>query len=170
MLRPLVVKKDTNLQSLALTVLDARFKGAQADAAAHLKAVNPHLDPDKISAGTVVLVPDTPGFKAAAASAIQSQPFGDFRKMVADALDAAAEKMKSGNGARAAERDDVAAAVKSAAFKRLTANDPDVQKQAGAALKAADQEAADDKEAEDTLAKVSKAALTALDQLAKIVG
>ena len=170
MLRPLIIKKDTDLKSLASAVLDARFKGSQVAALAQLEAVNPHVDPNKISAGTVVLVPDTPGFKAAAASSIQSQPFGDFSTMVAGALGAAAESMKTGNAARAAERAGVAAAVKSAAFKRLTANDPDVVKQAEEALKAADKEAADDKQAEATLAAVSKAGLAALEQLAKIVG
>ena len=123
MLRPLVIKKDTDLKSLASAVLDARFKGSQVAALAQLEAVNPHVDPNKISAGTVVLVPDTPGFKAAAASSIQSQPFGDFSTMVA-ARWACRRVNEDGNAARAAERAGVAAAVKSAAFKRLTAKIP----------------------------------------------
>jgi hypothetical protein len=171
MLRPLVVKTDTDLKSIAAMVLDGRFKGAQADAvAAQLEAVNSHVDPRKIKAGTVILVPDTPGFKATAASSVQSEPFGDFSRMVSDALGAAAERMRSGSAARAAERSDLAAAVKSAAFKRLVANDPDVQKQAEAALSAAEQEAAGDKQVEETLAVVRKAALAALGQLGKVVG
>jgi hypothetical protein len=171
MLRPLVLKTDTDLKALTASVLDGRFKGPQADAvAARLEAANPHVDPARISAGTVVLVPDTPGFKAAAASSVQSEPFADFGKMVSEALGAAAGRMKSGNALRAAERADVAAAVKSAAFKRLVANDPDVQKQAEEALKAAEQEAAADKQSEETVALLGKTALAALGELGKVVG
>ncbi len=171
MLRPFVLKTDTTLKSLASTVLDGRVKGAQADAAlAQLTAANPHVDPHKIEAGTVVLVPDTPGFKAAAASSIQSQPFADFQKTVSTALDAAAAAMRTGNAARAAERHAVATVLKSATFRRLVANTPDLQKAAEAALKAAEQDAAADKQAEAQLGTLNKAALATLADLAKIVG
>ena len=170
MLRPLILKADTDIKSLASDVLRARLSDAQTNAAVDkLAEANPHVDPDKIAAGTVVLVPDTPGFKASAADSVQSGPFNDFGTMVSDALGAAAEKMKAGNAARATDRSDLAAAVKSAVFKRLTANDPDTQRQADEAVKAASADADADKQAEEMLATVSKAALAVLGELGKAV-
>ena len=59
MLRTFTVKNDTTLQALGTTMLDARFSGAQADAAMEqVKALNTHVDPQRIAAGTVLFVPD----------------------------------------------------------------------------------------------------------------
>jgi len=170
MLRPIILKEGTDIGGLASDLLRARLSEAHAGAArSRLAEANPHLDPKKIAAGTVVLVPDTPGFKTAAATSIQSEPFGEFNALVTEALGAAAARAKAGIAAREREREDIAAAVKSAAFKRLTANDPDTQKQASEALKAAEADATADKQAQEVLATASRAVLAALDELGKAV-
>src|SRR5262245_53560089 len=130
MLRTFVVKGDTNLKSLGSTLLDARFGGAQADAALdRLKALNPHANPERIPAGTVLFVPDSPGFKASAATSTQAAPLDDFRALLSSALTDAASNMKAGNAQRAAERADVSAVVKSAVFKRIAGDDKDIAQQ-----------------------------------------
>jgi len=170
MLRPIILKADTNAESLASDLLRARLSEAQADAArGKLAEANPHLDTEKIAAGTVVLVPDTPGFKTADATSIQSEPFGDFSALAQGALGAAAERAKAGIAARKKERADIAAALKSAAFRRLTANDPDTQRQVEQVVKAATEDADADKQAAEMLEAISKAARAALDELGKVV-
>lgn len=171
MLRTFVVKSETNLQSLGTTLLDARFRGAQADAALErLKALNPHIDPEKIPAGTALFVPDSPGFKASAATSTQAALIDDFRALLSSALSDAASSMKAGNAARAAERADVAAVLKSAAFKRVAGDDKDLAQQVSDAQKSMATEESDEKQAEETLAAMSKAALAALVQIGKVAG
>jgi hypothetical protein len=171
MLRTFVVESDTSLQSLGTSLLDARFRGAQADAALErLKALNPHADPERIAAGTVLFVPDSPGFKASASTSTQTAPLEDFRALLSSALRDAASIMTTGNSARAAERADVAAVIKSAAFKRVAGDDKDLAQQVSDAQKALATEESDDKQAEGTLATMSKAALAALAQIGKLAG
>lgn len=100
-----------------------------------------------------MLVPNTLGFEAAAASSIQPQPFADFTRLVSGALGDAADRMKTGNAIWAAERNDMAATIKSAAFERAIANDPDAARPA-----------------EATLADIRKAARSVLEQVRKISG
>ena len=171
MLRTFTVKSDTTLQLLGTTLLDARFSAAQADAAMErLKALNPHAGPQKIAAGTVLFVPDTPGFKASAGTSPQAAPLDDFRALLAKALSDAASSMKTGHAARAAEREDVTAVLRSAAFKRIAGDDKDLAQQVSDAQKAMATEESDDKQAEETLATMSKSALAALAQISRQSG
>jgi hypothetical protein len=171
MLRTFIVKTDTDIKSLSSTLLDARFRGAQADAAVErLKSLNPHADLKKLGAGTVLFVPDSPGFKASAGTSVQATPLEDFRIILSGALSDAARDVKSGNAARATERADVSAILKSAVFKRIVGTDKDVAQQADDAQKAMASEEADDKQAEETLATMNKAALAALAGIGKLVG
>lgn len=169
MLRTFVVKGDTNLRSLGNTLLNARFRGAQADAALErLKALNPHADPERIPAGTVLFVPDQPGFKASAATSTQAGPLDDFRALLSSALSDAARNMKTGNAQRAAERADVSAVVKSAVFRRIVGDDRGIALQVSDAQKAMAAEESDDRQAEEALSAMSKAALEALTRLGRL--
>lgn len=95
--RTFTVRNETTLQALGATLLDARFGGAQADAALErVKALNPHVDFQKIAPGTVLFVPDAPGLKAPAGTAPQSAPLDDFRALVSGALGDAASRLKEG--------------------------------------------------------------------------
>jgi hypothetical protein len=169
--RTFTVRNETTLQALGATLLDARFGDAQADAALErVKALNPHVDFQKIAPGTVLFVPDAPGLKATAGTAPQSAPLDDFRALLSGALGDAASRLKEGNTARAAGRADLSAALKSAAFKRVTGEDSDIAKQVSEAQDAMASEERADKQAEENLATVSKAALAALTQLRKVSG
>ena len=171
MLRPIILKQDTSFQTLATDMLRTRLSKAQSDAALDkLKVANPHVEKDKIAAGTVVLVPDAPGFKSAGTTSLLSEPFDDFGALATAALGAAAERVKAGAVARDRDRAELAAALKSAAFKRATANDPEVVRQAEAALKAAEQDAAADKAAAEAFAGIEEGVKEVLAALRKVVG
>jgi hypothetical protein len=162
---------DTDLQSLSGNLLDSRLRSGQVDAALQqLKTLNPHADMEKLRAGTVLFVPDSPGFKVSAGPSAQKTLLDDLRTLVTGALDNAARNMKSGNATRATERADVTAILKSAAFKRIVGTDKDLAQQADDAQKAMANEKGQDKQAEEALATISKAALAALTQMSKLVG
>jgi hypothetical protein len=105
---------------------------------------------------------------SAQTSGTTTTPIDDFRALVAAALNDAASKMKAGNAARAAERADVAAVLKSGAFKSVVGDDTTLLQQAADAQSAIRTEESDDKQAEETLAKVSKAAVAATAQISKL--
>jgi hypothetical protein len=171
MVRTLVVKQATNLRSVGSTLLDARFGGTQSDAAIErLKELNPHVDPEKIPAGTVLLVPDAPAFKASASSSTQVVPLDDFGALVTGALDDLAEGLKNDAATRAAERSDLASVLKGPALKRVIGDDKDLAQQVADAQKAITAEEKDDKQAQETLVSMSKAALAALSQVGKLIG
>ncbi len=171
MLRPLILKTDTDLKTLAATVTPSRLKPDRVDAAmARISAANPHLDPAKIAAGTVVLIPDGPEFKPSAASSVQSQPFAEFSAMAVAALQTASGAIGKTLANREADRRQVAEGLDSDVFKRLVGNDPEGQRLAEAALKIAAQEAVDDKQALDALSNTFRSAQAALAVFTKIVG
>ncbi|WP_422003421.1 hypothetical protein [Reyranella sp.] len=169
--RTFTVKNETTLQSLGTALLDARFGGAQAEAAMEqVKALNPHVDFQRIAPGTVLFVPETTGLKATAGTSAQSAPLDEFRALLSGALGDAAGRLKEGNAARAAGRADLAAALKSTAFKRVVGEDRDIAAQVTEAQEAMASEERDDKQAEENFAAVSKATLAALTQLRKLAG
>ena len=171
MARTFTVRNETTLQALGAALLDARFSGAQADAAMErVKALNPHVDFQRIAPGTVIFVPDTPGVKATVGTAAQTGPMDEFRALLTGALSDAASRLKDGNAKRAAERSELSAALGSATFKRVTGADRDIAAQVTEAQGAMSNEERTDKQAEESLATVSKAALAALAQLRKVAG
>ena len=90
--------------------------------------------------------------------------------MLTGALTDAATRLKTANAARAAERTELSTVLRSAAFKRAAGDDREVLQQVSDAQKVLATEETDDKQAEETFAAMSKAALAALAQLAKVVG
>ena len=171
MLKIFIVTKDTDLQSLSSTLMDARFRGAQADAAlARLKALNPHVDLGKLQAGAALIIPDSPGFKASAGASPQAGLLDEFRALVSGALSDATTRMRAAAEQRARERADVAAAFKSDSFSRVAAGGKDLAQQASEALKMLAAEESGDKAAAETVATMSKAALSVLAQIGKVLG
>lgn len=170
MLRTFVVKEDMDLQALSHHLLDARFRGDQADFALDvLKRFNPHADLTKLTAGTLLLVPDTAGFKSSATTSVSTAVFDDFQKCVASALDEAADKLKSGNQTRAADRAGVSAFIKSAVFRRIVASDEQLKEQADEAAGAMAKEEERDKQAAESFDATIKSTIAALTQFAKII-
>lgn len=169
--RTFVVKEDTTLDQLGGTLLDARSRGTRLETAMQeLTALNPHADPAKVPAGTVLLVPDTPGFKPTAGTSVQSGALHDLQALLATALAGAAQGARTGLATRAAGRTEVATAMQTEEFKRLAGNDPELARQAEAAQAALATQEKEEGEAEQAFAGIGKAATEALAQLAKQLG
>jgi hypothetical protein len=165
-MRLLEVKDDTSVDALSGDLLDARISDEHAQAAlASLRTLNPHADLAKLKAGTILVIPESPGFKVSATDAVLDEVLGPFEKMVKGALEAAAAKIKAGNESRAAERGELAKALKTAAFKRVLEGDPDLKQQVASATEAMNKERAEGELAEQTLDDASKGTLAALKSL-----
>lgn len=167
MLRTMIIREKTDLKALGERVLNARLASGKAEAAIEtLRRLNPHANLDQLQPGTVLFVPDAPGFKASASVSGQADAFDDFRKLVADGLSQAEEALKTGMGRRADERNETAAGLKAA--RRIVANDQDILKQ----LDLAEESLARDKELDAKEASefetTAKAIAAAVDQLGKL--
>ena len=170
-MRMLTIRHDTDLQAVRSLLLDARLSSARSDAALDaLQAANPHADLKNLRAGTVLFVPEQPGLKASASVSVAGEAFGDFQQMVRTALGQAAENMKTANASHADDLAAVTAATKSTTVRRLLDSDRDLAKQVADGTKALEQDQEQAKQAEQTLAQASRAALATLAELGKRLG
>ena len=170
--RMLTIDRNTrNLKDVTDLLLKAKLSTAQtASAIEALKALNPGVNFNQLTAGTVIFVPDLPSVKVSVSDSVSAAPLDDLQQLVRQALDGAAKDLKAGNATRAAERADVTAAMKIAAVARILAGDAELKQLAADAIKAFndDQQQAD--QAEQALAAASKAALATLTELSKLLG
>lgn len=171
MLRTLVVSKATTLKALTAS-LSAEPAGAGEAAPgadlASLRRLNPHIaDLDRIPAGTIVFVPDTPTSRAASGSVVE-QGFNDFANYVRQAVESSAKRVDASHGALAEQQKEVAAALKSAVIKKQIDADADLQKQVkdAEAVFKADQQSA--KTAQQMLEALQKDVTEELAALAKM--
>lgn len=170
-MRMLVIKQETDLQALSTRLLSARLSSGKAESAIEsLRALNPHLDLQKLAAGTVLLVPDTPSFKASASSSVAADVFDGFEQLVRSGLDAAAAKLKAGNEARAAQHADVAAVLKTSTVKRVIESDAELKQQLEAETKTFKEDQQRAAEAEQMLQDATKGARIDLAFLSKLLG
>ena len=169
--RVFVVKEDTDLQALGTVLLRAGLSDARAGSAREaLRAMNRHVDPDRIVAGMVLLVPDEPGFNTSATEPVARDPLAAFRQIMRTELTAAAKKLKAGNEARAEEHAEVTSVEKAAAFKKIVAADPVLKQQLEDAAKAFKIDQQEAVQSEQALDAATKGALAELASLAKLLG
>jgi hypothetical protein len=167
-MRMLTIRQDTDLQGLTSLLLDARLSSTRSDAALEaLQAANPHADLKNLRAGTVLFVPEQPGLKASASASVPGAAFSDFQQMVRSALAQAADNMKAANATRADDLTAVTGAIKSAAVRRIIDSDKELAKQLAEDTKALEQDQEQAKQAEQTLAQASRAALATLAEIGK---
>jgi hypothetical protein len=171
MVKTFLVREKMDLQGVSGQLLDSRFRGERADAAlGELRRLNPHADLAALKPGTVLLVPDTPGFKATAGASPTAAAFSDFRKLAVAALDEASTGAKSGREARSADRARLTETLKGAAFQRLIAGDETLRQQADEAAKSLTNAENEDGKADAAFATAVKSVITALDELGKGIG
>jgi hypothetical protein len=166
--RMFTVKGTKNVED---ALLKAKVSSGQAASTMEaVRALNPGVNLNEPTVGTVIFVPDSPNLKVSVSDSVSATPFGDLQQLVQQALDAAAKDLKAGNATRAAERADVTAAMKVAEVARILADDAELKQLAADATKAfaEDQQQAD--QAEQALAAASKAALAGLTVLSKLLG
>jgi hypothetical protein len=170
MVRTITVQQDTDLEALSATVLDGRIgKDRAAEALTQIADINPHLvDPANIKAGTVLILPDAPGFKPSAGDAVAKAPWDNFKRLVDSALGAAARAAQAGQEARAAQRAELAAAMERADVKRALKADSALGEQAKATAKALEEQEKQGREAVERLSAMSAATLAAVARLDKL--
>ena len=167
-MRMIVIEQATDLQALTTRLLGAKAgAGASLDS---LKALNPHVDFNKLGAGTVLLVPDLPGLRDGQTGSIAGQAFDTFGQQVLADFDAAATRVQAGHAARLTDQKELVAMFKGAALKRAFEADPELKAQADAAAQIFKQDPIDAKAADETLKALKEGLGTELAALSKLLG
>jgi hypothetical protein len=166
-MRMIVIKQSTDLQALATRLLG----GAAGHEAGlqQLQRLNPHVDFKRIEPGSVLLVPDRPGFQRGESSSVSGQAVDALRTQLEGALQAVSARVREGHESIAGDRQDVAAVLKSAAVRRLIEADPDLAPQVEAATKVFKEDQLRAKESEKLLKQLHDGGIAELDALAKLL-
>lgn len=166
-MRVLLLKQASDLQTLT-----TRLVGSSSATLERLKALNPHVDFNRIEPGTVLLLPDTPDMDAGDKDT--RSPAGDalddLVRHVKDGFQAAAARAASAGDDLAADRGAIAAAAKTAAFRRLVESDPLLKKQLDEAGEASDAELKKIREAAKQVEAMGMAAADELAALRRLLG
>ena len=86
-MRTFIVGEDTKFQSVSDKLLLANLSNVRSEAALKaLRELNPHADLNKLAPGTVLFVPDTPGFKVTTTSSATEAPLAALQDLMAKAL------------------------------------------------------------------------------------
>ena len=117
-----------------------------------VERLNPHVvDFQRLEAGTVLLLPDSPELNTKDSQSLAGNGFEDFAAHTSEGFKAVAQRMGLSAEALAADRAAVNAALKIAAVKRQIESDPLLQKQ----LDEANREFADaQKKAQDAAGQI----------------
>ena len=123
-------------QALKDSVLKADISGAGL---ARLKMLNPHVDFERIAAGTVILLPDEPGVAAEAGSAASGDAFSNLSQDLTRALDSSSAQITARLAQNTAEQKTLVAALKVGDVAKQIAGDPALMQQVkGAADRSAE--------------------------------
>lgn len=168
-MRHIVIKQDSDGEALATRLLARRSNSsATLD---RLKALNPHVDFNRIKAGTVLLLPDTLDVKAGAedARSIGSDALGDLIKRTEEGFKTAAERVHRAAETLAADRAAVTSALGAAVVKRHVESDPLLKKQLEDADQASEAEQKAIREAAEHVVAMQEAVSVELAELAKLL-
>lgn len=132
-MRLIVIEQASDWPAVSATLLKKPASGkagAASDATLEqVKRLNPHVDFQRLEAGTVLLLPDSPELNVKDSQALGGNAFEDFVAHAAEGLQAVAQRLRIGAEALAADRAAVNAVLKIAAVKRQIESDPLLQKQ-----------------------------------------
>jgi len=168
-MRIFITKTDTDLAALSTTLLRKPAEGGVT--LDRVRALNPQVeDFQKLAAGTVLILPDTPGIKAGAGTAPGADNLSDLASDLGSGLKAVNTRFASRIDDIKAERAAVTTVLKTAAVKRLVDSDPALSKQLAAADAEFKREQKRVAESETQLAEVQKTALTEFARLQKLLG
>ena len=166
-MRILQATEDTTLDRLGRALRPGRPRRGAPDASLdRLRAANPHADPERLAAGTLLVLPDGAGFEpSAGVPAPMPVPLDEMQALTAAAFQAAESELGARLAARDSSRKDLRAALEGDAFQRLAAGDDQLRRQGEEALANLAKEEDEDPRAAADLARVSKAAQDALSRL-----
>jgi hypothetical protein len=173
-MRTFIVGEDTKLQSVSDKLLLANLSNVRREAALKaLQRLNPHADLNGLTPGTVLFVPDTPGFKVTASDSATDAPLAALQQLLESAVRIALDDTVAGNRERLAEQDGIAKAFGDDAVKKLM-TERGVGGKISDAVNAVKKGFDADRElagrAERTVTDVGKAAITKLAELKKTFG
>ena len=167
-MRLLIVKQGTDRSGFGQRLVGDT--ATKADTLQALQRLNPHVDFDRVAAGTVLLVPEGDGLVADESTSIAGQAFGAFRGQVAASLDGVGARIRAAHETRATERAEVSSLLKGAAVKRLVDADPDLKPQVDAIAAVYKRDQQDAKDADALIAALQAGGLAELDALAARLG
>ena len=134
-MRLIVIKQASDLQALSARLLKkpAAGKGATHEISQatldQVKLLNPHVDFQRIDAGTVLLLPDTPELKDTDSQSLAGNAFEDFVTQSNEGFKAVADRISNSADALAADQAAVKAVLKTKAVQGQIQNDSLLKKQ-----------------------------------------
>lgn len=167
-MRMIVIDKKTDLRALSTRLLGE--EAGRSSALDKLKDLNPHVDFKTIEPGTVLLIPDAPGFRDAESSSVTGDAFDALREQMLASVEAATSRLRGGFDALLTEQKEVAAVLKSAAVRRAIEADPDLKPQIEAATQVFKQDQQQARDVEKTLQTLQEQAAAELAALAALLG
>ncbi|WP_441237672.1 hypothetical protein [Bradyrhizobium sp. 930_D9_N1_4] len=173
-MRTFIVGDETKLKALGEKLLLANLSQVRSDAALKaLQEANPHADLNKLARGTVLFVPDAPGFKVSTTSSATEGPLAALHDLLDQTLSLALEETAAGNSARLADQEQTVKAFDDGAVKKAI-SDPNIGGQVRESVNAVRKGFEADRElgarAEKNLTETGKAAIAKLNELGKIFG
>ncbi|WP_456621081.1 MULTISPECIES: hypothetical protein [unclassified Bradyrhizobium] len=173
-MRTFIVGDETKLKTVSEKLLHANLSNVRSEAALKaLQEANPHADLNKLAPGTILFVPDTPGFKVSTTSSAAEGPLAALHELLDKALRLALEETSAGNNARIAAQDLTIKAFDDGTVKKLL-TDPTVGSQIRETANTVRKSFEADRElaarAEKTITDVGKAATAKLTELGKTFG
>ena len=125
-----IVQEDTTWPALGARLAQPGMPAAAT--LAKLRALNPHLDKTRLVAGSMLLLPTVltpPGSMAETTQSVGGSAFDGFSAEVNNGLGQAAQRVRAGASAVAADRASVSGALRAAAAKRVLDADPQLKQQ-----------------------------------------
>ena len=132
-MRLIVIDQASDLQTALNARLLKKPAGGKGKAGANevsqatldqVKRLNPHVDFQRIEAGTVLLLPDSHGLNDKDSQSLAGNSFEDFVAHASEGFKAVAQRMRISADALAADHAAVNATLKIAAVKRQIESDP----------------------------------------------
>lgn len=173
-MRTFIVGDETKLKALSEKLLLANLSQVRSEAALKaLQEANPHADLNKLTRGTVLFVPDAPGFKVSTTNSATEGPLAALQDLLDQALRVALEETSAGNSARLADQDQTVKAFDDGAVKKAI-SDPTIGPQIRESVDAVRKGFEVDRElaarAEKNITDVGRAAIAKLNELGKTFG
>ena len=173
-MRTFIVGEETKLKAVSEKLLHANLSHVRSEAALKaLQDANPHADLNKLARGTVLFVPDAPGFKVSTTSSATEGPLAALKELLDQVLRQALEDTSAGNTARFADQEQTVKAFDDSTLKKVI-SDPTIGGQIRDSVNAVRKGFEADRElaarAEKNITEVGKAAIAKLNELGKILG
>ena len=167
-MRMIVIKQSTDFKSLGTLLLGPNAGSSKTLEV--IKQLNPHVDFNRITAGSVLLIPDAPDLKAGETVSVSGETFGAFTQQAMAGFDAAATRVSAAHSKRLTDQKEFSGLLKLAAIKRALESDPELKNQFDAASEVFKQDQVQAKVAEESLKLIKEGMGAEFAALAKLLG